>query len=76
MIKSIDQDKCTGCGICADICPVDTFRIDSDKGKASIAYPEDCLTCYLCEMQCPAGAIYVHPFKAVMPPVIQNRIGA
>jgi len=36
-------------------------------GKAYIAYPEDCMTCYTCEMRCPYDALYVHPFKEVLP---------
>jgi len=35
--------------------------------KAYIAYPEDCMTCYTCELKCPYEAIYVHPFKEVLP---------
>lgn len=68
MIANIDKEKCIGCGICVDRCPLDTIRIDSD-GKAVIAYPEDCMTCFLCERNCPQGAIYVHPFKELLPPV-------
>jgi NADPH-dependent glutamate synthase beta subunit-like oxidoreductase/NAD-dependent dihydropyrimidine dehydrogenase PreA subunit len=32
-------------------------------GRAYIAHPEDCMTCYECEVQCPANAVDVHPFK-------------
>ena len=38
--------------------------------KAEIRYPEDCMTCYICELACPAEAIFVHPFKAVPPEVL------
>ena len=31
--------------------------------KARIAYNDDCMTCFNCELNCPSGAIYVHPFK-------------
>ncbi|MFQ8888564.1 MAG: hypothetical protein ACLR7Z_09755 [Bilophila wadsworthia] len=24
---------------------------------------DDCMTCFNCELNCPSGAIYVHPFK-------------
>lgn len=68
MIKSIDQDKCAGCGICVDRCPLDTLRLNED-GKAYIAYPDDCMTCFLCERSCSVGAVLVDPHKEVLPPV-------
>jgi NAD-dependent dihydropyrimidine dehydrogenase PreA subunit len=39
--------------------------------KAYIAYPEDCMTCFSCEIKCPYQAIDVHPFKEVLPPAIK-----
>lgn len=35
--------------------------------KAVIRYTDDCMTCYHCEVNCPAGAIDVHPFKEELP---------
>ncbi len=35
--------------------------------KAWIAYPDDCMTCFSCEVKCPGEAIDVHPFKEVLP---------
>ncbi len=66
MISSVDQEKCRGCGICVNSCPVDILRMNQ-KGKAYIAYTDDCMTCYLCERVCPAGAIYVFPFREFLP---------
>lgn len=31
--------------------------------KSRITYTDDCMTCFNCELNCPSGAIYVHPFK-------------
>jgi len=70
MITKIDHEKCIGCGICAERCPLDTIRLN-EKGKAYIAYPDDCMTCFLCERLCPKGAIFVHPFKELLPPCYQ-----
>ena len=36
-------------------------------GKAVPAYTDDCMTCYTCEVRCPAGAVDVHPFKERLP---------
>ena len=71
MITRIDKEKCNGCGTCTEKCPLDTIRLD-DHRKAFIAYPEDCMTCYICEMNCPQGAIYVHPFKEFLPRSLPN----
>lgn len=45
----------------------EALRCMSCGSLAYIAYPEDCMTCYDCEVQCPADAIKVHPFKEVLP---------
>ncbi|MFH1490690.1 MAG: 4Fe-4S binding protein [Pseudomonadota bacterium] len=44
-------------------------------GKASIAHPEDCMTCFECDLRCPSGAITVHPFKEVIPCPIEYPAG-
>jgi NAD-dependent dihydropyrimidine dehydrogenase PreA subunit len=37
-------------------------------GAKSVAlHLEDCMTCFSCELNCPTGAIFVHPFKESMP---------
>lgn len=49
----VDEEKCTGCGQCADICPVDAISVDS--GKAIIN--ELCVECGSCVTACPVEAI-------------------
>jgi NAD-dependent dihydropyrimidine dehydrogenase PreA subunit len=62
-IERIDHQLCTGCSICFQTCPADVIRMDTEKKKAVITYPEDCMCCYWCEFECPEEAIYVSPEK-------------
>ena len=69
MIAEINE-KCTGCGLCVDLCPLDVLRMDEKGERAVIRYPDDCMTCYTCELRCPVGAVKVHPFKEDLPKAI------
>jgi NAD-dependent dihydropyrimidine dehydrogenase PreA subunit len=63
MIESLDEQKCSGCDICFNVCPCDVFRTLPEKRLVRIAYPEDCQTCFACELDCPEAAIYVGPMR-------------
>lgn len=60
MIEFIDTKKCTGCNMCANICPVNVFE-KNIKGVPIIARQSKCQTCFMCELYCPADALYVAP---------------
>jgi NAD-dependent dihydropyrimidine dehydrogenase PreA subunit len=62
-IEKIDHDLCTGCGICIDSCCVDVIRMDEESQRAIIRYPEECMVCELCAIDCPEEAIIVSPHK-------------
>lgn len=55
MAAKVDKEKCTGCGICIDVCPVEAITIEN--GKAVIS--DDCSECGICENECPNDAIKV-----------------
>jgi NAD-dependent dihydropyrimidine dehydrogenase PreA subunit len=67
-IESLDKDMCTGCKICVDVCPEDVLRLEDAEKKAYIAYPEDCVACYVCEWFCPVGCIVVSKDPARLAP--------
>ena len=62
-IESIDHELCTGCGSCVKACTVDVIRMDEEIKKDVIKYPEDCMVCGYCELDCPEDAITLSPEK-------------
>jgi len=53
-MPKINKEKCVGCGICVNICPVNAISIED--GKASIDQ-EKCIHCGKCLNICPTNAI-------------------
>jgi ferredoxin len=49
-----DLAACTGCGACADFCPVQAIRMVEDKCAIDRA---TCIGCGQCQIHCPAEAI-------------------
>jgi MinD superfamily P-loop ATPase len=54
LIPKVNQGKCTGCRICADVCEFKAIAVI--KGKVLI-FPELCHSCGACKLFCPEGAI-------------------
>jgi Fe-S-cluster-containing hydrogenase component 2 len=50
----VDRDRCTGCGDCLEVCPVEAISLF--RGVAVID-PDTCLACDACLQACPVGAI-------------------
>jgi NAD-dependent dihydropyrimidine dehydrogenase PreA subunit len=57
----VDLEKCTGCGTCLDVCPVEVFKIIDVDGeqKSSPVNENECIACMACEASCPEGAIEI-----------------
>lgn len=62
-IRKIDYELCNGCRICFEICPMDVLRWDERSNKPLVRYLRDCQNCFLCERDCPTGAMYVTPVR-------------
>jgi NAD-dependent dihydropyrimidine dehydrogenase PreA subunit len=49
----INEEICKGCNKCVDICPMDVFVANPEKGKPPIvAYPEECWYDGACVYEC------------------------
>jgi ferredoxin len=53
MTVKIDKEKCTSCGACAEICPVDAIKVDD----VAIVDENECIDCGTCVEECPVDAI-------------------
>jgi NAD-dependent dihydropyrimidine dehydrogenase PreA subunit len=62
MIELVSAGRCIRCDACVDACPDDVFDRTA-SGIPMIARLDDCQTCFLCELYCPADALYVSPLK-------------
>lgn len=51
----INEDECSGCGSCVDVCPSGVLDLVEDK--ATPVNEDDCTACATCMEECPMGAI-------------------
>ena len=53
------QEKCTGCKLCAVICPdASVFALDKKRYTTDLDY---CKGCGICAQECPVGDIVMKP---------------
>jgi NAD-dependent dihydropyrimidine dehydrogenase PreA subunit len=55
----LNPDRCTGCGMCIEVCPHNVFVIK--EGKSNIAEGDYCMECGACVKNCPFNALEVKP---------------
>jgi len=55
----VDEDKCIGCGLCEELCPVGGINVVSAEGKKKAEVNSSCIGCGLCGASCPQKAITI-----------------
>jgi len=60
----VDEDKCSGCGICEPLCPFNAIELQSkDSTRTSHVTEALCKGCGTCGAACRAGAITMNHFR-------------
>ena len=54
MVAKVAPRKCTGCGVCVEVCPLEATSLNDDK---AIIDEDTCTECGLCVDECPNDAI-------------------
>ncbi len=55
----IDEEACTRCGSCTEICPADVLAMENGRPRVRADSPLGCVACGHCMMVCPEGSISV-----------------
>lgn len=67
--RVVDPNVCIGCGMCAQACPWNMPRIDSETGVST-----KCISCGRCAEQCPNGAIKFIDWQDIAQKVIDQGV--
>ena len=69
----LDETKCTGCAMCAIVCPRRLFLIEQERAR--IADGNMCTECGACARNCPAEAISVDAGVGCVVAIIKGALG-
>ncbi len=70
---ALDNQKCSGCGMCAIVCPHAVFEVDG--GEARIVNRDACMECGACAVNCPEEAISVESGVGCAAAIILGALG-
>jgi NAD-dependent dihydropyrimidine dehydrogenase PreA subunit len=70
---ALDGEKCTGCGMCLEVCPHEVFRMNGKR--VQIRDRDACMECGACSANCPAGALSVKSGVGCAAAVINGMLG-
>ncbi len=69
----LDENKCTGCGMCLDVCPHEVFTMN--EKHVTIQNRDACMECGACSKNCPVDAIFVQSGVGCAAAVINSMLG-
>jgi len=70
---ALDEELCTGCGRCTEVCPHAVFRC-AEGDRAVVRDRDACMECGACARNCPEDAISVDAGVGCASAVIKGRV--
>jgi heterodisulfide reductase subunit A len=61
IVASVDEELCSGCGVCEVLCPYGAIAVDREKGVSAVNEAL-CKGCGTCCAACPSGAVQQRGF--------------
>ncbi|HUX47780.1 MAG TPA: NAD(P)-binding protein [Dehalococcoidia bacterium] len=61
IVASVDENLCSGCGVCEVVCPYGAIAVDRERG-VSVVNEALCKGCGTCCAACPSGAVQQRGF--------------
>jgi len=61
IVASVNEELCSGCGVCQVMCPYGAIAVDREKG-VSVVNEALCKGCGTCCAACPSGAVQQQGF--------------
>ena len=82
-LMQIDDEQCTGCGKCADVCPIDAIHLlddtsDRKRKRRAVVDAGVCLGCGVCHRACKFQGVTMAPRKqrVMVPETVFDRVVA
>ena len=62
---TVATERCCGCKRCIRRCMENVWQWDAEGNYAFPKYPDECVLCFQCEMDCPNNVIDIYPINTL-----------
>ena len=73
-VVDINEDSCTGCGICVSMCPRGILYLDKKTKKCGVTDENKCDRLAGCERACPTNAIKIRGKESLWGSILKKTV--